>query len=222
MDIDDLYTLIRGTLVRKTVYDSYIPMYLEGAVREIEGKLNVRDMEGWFDFTITSGSDPITELPSRFKEIDFVRRNTADAGKRPKWEYLAKGQPHNQISRVGMPERYWEYKRQFLVLDAKPEEDVDFESRIFRYTEFPAEGSGLSHWLLDRAPMLLHAKVMIMMAPFARLEGPTVVQGFKDQYAEALATLIAEEDNAEEGGIDPQMEYWPEHIPFAEGFDDNE
>lgn len=222
MTVDDFYELVRQTLNRGSTLDAQIPHYIQGAVRQIEDFVSVRDMECWAKFTLTKGQDPVSAVPERFKEEKWVRLNTANAGERPKWVYLIKTQPHNLISREGQPERYWAYHRQFFLFDAKPDQDYNLEALIYQYTNFPAEGSGKTHWMVDRAPMMLHGKVMMLMSAFIREDDPRIVQSFQQQYQDGLRTLEIAEEFAQEANGPGEMEYWPDHIPFDRAFHDTE
>lgn len=226
MTVDELYTLIRESLNRGTTLDAVIPSYIAGAVRQIEELVDVRDMEKWYDFTMDeTDNPPYTALPDRFKKIPeagFVRVNTANAGDRPKWEYLSKMPPSMQISRVGRPQRYWLYGRSFMVMDALPDKEYSFEARILEYTQFPAEGSSSSHWLLDRAPLTLHGKVMTDMSMFIREDDPRIVQGYKTQFTEGLEVLRVAEEYSKESDSKMEIEFWPDHIPFDKAFHDSE
>lgn len=224
MDAAEFYEWVRETVNRGTTRDVVIPHYIRAAVREIENKRNWQALEWWAEFSLTTTDDPIISLPSELKQINFLRFNTADDGKRPKWEYVHRAKAELTISRTGEPKLYWQKGRKLLVLDAKMDENRDFELNAYRYTSFPDENAadGVSHWLVDAIPMGLHAKVMLGMAGDIRENDPKMIQLWQNNYAEAIRTLIEEDDMAKEAGIDPVMEYWPDWIPRSKAFEDTE
>lgn len=226
MDVAEFYQWVREGVNRGDTIDSSIPHYIKAAVREIENKRDWQKLEWWAEFPLTPADDPIISLPEDLKQIEFLRYNTADAGKRPEWEYVHKAGPEKIISRVDdNPELYWLNEKKLLVLDAKLDKKTrDFEIKAYRYSSFPDENAGtdVQHWLIDAIPTGLHAKVMMSLAPFVRQNDPRILQIYQALYTEAIGDLIVEDERAKAANIIPEMVYWPEHIPYDRAFRDNE
>lgn len=223
MDSNEFYDWVRKTLNRGNTLDDVIQYYVRAAVRHIERKNPFEELAWWASFTLTKDTDQIINLPSRLRDIVFLRIDTNEEdGAEENWEYVTRSYPKNLINRKGKPQLFWTNERGCLVLDALPDKDYPAELKVHRFTEFPAMGApdGTGHWLLDHGPDVLHARVMYMMAPYYREDDPNMVQTWLNMAREGEIDLITEDNMSKEAGVESVMTYWPAHIPLDKGFRD--
>jgi len=222
MDCADFYQFVRDTLNRGNTLDNVIPHYIRAAVREIENKRDFLQLHWWGEFTLTPSDDPIIDLPSGLKKVNFLRYDVSDAANRPEWRYVYQAAPQEVVSRLSDdPKYYWLQGRFQAILDAKLDSvDRKFELSAFRYSQFPSESAGVNtnHWLVDAIPTGLHARVMMLMSGYIREDDPNMIRNWGQIYNEAIRDLEVEDEYTREANAPSEMIFWPEHVPYDKAF----
>lgn len=221
--LGDFKTLVREALKRGTSLDSYIPSRIAQAARWIERNRTYQYMKRWVSLgpLDPDGDNPhiISLYGLRVKALVALRYYDPDAtdleeGER-KFIDVSLIEPKDRTTRkFGNPSGYWMDGVSNIVLDAIPEEALEFEGHIVQYSAWPTDDDA-RHWLIENAEDVLLAKTMDLFTPLIR---DTALKAIYDgQLATGLTTMHnAEEDLQQENKSESMM--WEPPVPL--NFDD--
>jgi hypothetical protein len=181
------------------------PARIEMAVKWLERNCSLSYMNQLATLVLDPANDDprLVELPFDIKSIPWIRYWQGDS----EFVSLPRISPRDESGIIsGLPTGYWISGSNLLVFNNVVEEKLYLEGMIVQYTDWPADDD-TDHWLLRHAIDVLLYKTMENMAVYFR-DGELLTI-YKTQLAEALKTLMLEDEERRWDGADLQTSYSP-------------
>lgn len=206
--LSEFHTLVSDGLGRGTSLDSVIPARVKMAVNWIEKNYTFQYMKEWMTFPVLAAAayPYIVSLANiRPKKFELIRRRTTDSdGNIQFGRPLRKVNPADRESRpAGEPESYWLNGVNSIIFNSVPDEDMDFEAHVVRFTDW-GSSSNFTHWLLDNATELLLAKSLQLMT--VRTRDPGLYDMYEKELQKEIQAFNVAEEDLQTG--DPVIAIW--------------
>jgi len=197
MTLGEFHELLSSTIGRGTSQASSIPGFTRRAARWIERNNTFQYMRRWLELDVDASSKKphvISIYNYTIKRLDSIRY----VGDDERFHDL-KGpiNPKDRTTRIaGVPSAYWLDGTENIVLDAIPDEDMEFELHAVMFTKWPTN-EDVEHWLLSNAEDAMLGRAMMFAAFQNRDE--RLYNANKAMLMEALQTLSVAEHELVEG-----------------------
>lgn len=187
--------------------DALIPGYVRRAALWMERNYSFQYMHQFYllniDLEVATTPRYVEWGPGVPKSILLFRWVNEDG----EYTNLKRIDPRAQNALVsGTPSAYWLDGIRRIVLATTPDENLNGELQLVKYTPWPAEET-FTHWLIDRAEDVLLAQTLMLMA--TRLRDDRLIATWKATRDEGLDTLIRAEEEILYNDRDSSIEYTP-------------
>jgi hypothetical protein len=206
MLLGEFHNEISSIIGRGSQYNTAIPAWTRRACRWLERNYTLQYMKQFVSVTIdlaVASTPRYIELGSApLKSIKMFRWIVNE-------EYFnLKMIDPEDLDRleVGQPRQYWLDGVRRIVLDKTPDENLEGELQLIRYSSWPTELTA-GHYLLDAAEDVLMAQTLIMAAPVLR--DPKLISTWTQVRDEGLNTLTRSDDELQHANSSFLMEAMP-------------
>lgn len=203
MNLGEFKSQISANIRRGSSLDSLVPKFIRQGALWLERNQTLQYMRKFATISVDP-DDPnsryVTLENTNIKTIEFLRWDLEG-----EYKYLTLRDPMDLPALAdGTPQNYYLDGVSRIVFDARPDEALNGELMITRYSSWPTLDNA-THWLMDWAEDVLEAQAMIQFGKHAR--DPDVMSfwgGIRDQ---ALPGLYAADQELRYANSDMRMEY---------------
>jgi hypothetical protein len=205
MDLGEFKAELKLVIRRGDSMDDLIPGFIRQAAFWLERN---RTMNYMLRFGQIEVDPDATDTPryieldnTRIKSIPMFRWINSDGS----YSNLTKKDPRDMtVLEAGVPAFYWLSGVSTIVLSGTPDEVLNGELWVARYSAWPISDDA-THWLLDNGEDVLQARSMINFAKHIR--DPELREHWKAVFDESLVGFYAAEDELAWENSDIRMEY---------------
>ena len=210
VDVQEFYDMVSGAINRGTTYDSVIPTYVARAVSFLEQNYSFEYMKVVDrDFFQLIADQREYDQPYNMKKVNLWRIIKDDG----KYLDLEKVNPKDlgntndpDDTDTVVPSTFYLEGRTSLILNVAPTlsyTDTEFHHEVF--TDWTEVNLGDTPWLVENAEGLLLDQTVILMG--SRLRNPSLIKLHLESKKENLRVMSLSEEDLEQGGEDPIMQY---------------